>query len=239
MTRSFDSPPIGGSLRTPALHRAGGFTLLELIVVIAIFAVLSIMAYGGLSSVLTARTHVAEALARTAVLQKGYLRLRNDFQQLRGRPARDAYGEPQPALLVRPDDAVEFTRGGWRNPLSQARSNLERVAYLLNDKKQLIRQSWRVLDRAQASEPVELPVLDQVENLKWRFLDANLAWQTHWPPTGLTAQNLQGPPPRAVEVTLELTDLGEVRFLFSATNAVVPKVPALPGNQGQPPEATP
>jgi len=93
------------------------------------------MAIGGLSSVLTARTHVAEALARTTALHEGYLRLRNDFQQLRIRPVRDGYGAEQPALLVRPDDAVNFTRGGWRNPLSQPRSSLERVAYLLDDKR--------------------------------------------------------------------------------------------------------
>lgn len=212
--------------------RTAGFTLLELIVVIAIFAVLSVMAYGGLSSVLNARTHVAEALKRTAELQKGYLRLRNDFQQLRDRSARNGYGLTDPALFVRPDDAVEFTRGGWRNPLSQPRSNLERVAYRLDDKKRLMRQSWRVLDRAQASEPVELPVFEQVEDVSWRFLDDKLAWQTRWPPTGLSAANQQAEPPCAVEVTLHLTDLGELRFLFSAARSNVSKAGAPPGASG-------
>jgi len=122
--------------------------------------------------VLTARTHVAEALARTTALQKGYLRLRNDFQQLRIRPVRDGYGAEQPALLVRPDDAVEFTRGGWRNPLSQRARASSAWPTCLDDKRRLVRQSWRVLDRAQASEPVELPVFEQVEEVKWRFSTA-------------------------------------------------------------------
>ena len=217
------------------MKRATGFTLLELIVVIAIFAVISVMAYGGLSSVLTSRARVAEALDRTAALQKGYLRLRDDFQQLRFCAARDAYGQLQPSLYVRPDNAVEFTRGGWRNPLAQARSSLERIAYKLDDKKQLVRESWRVLDRAPNTELVELPVFEQVEDLKWRFLDASLAWQEHWPATGVSATGAQDPPPRAVELTLHLADLGEVRFLFAATNAVVqPAGPGLPGGPGGP-----
>ena len=222
------------------IKQRSGFTLLELIVVVAIFALISVMAYGGLSSVLKSRARVATAIERTTALQKGYLRLRNDFQQLRARSSRDAYGQPQPALLVRPDDAVEFTRGGWRNPLAQPRSNLERVAYYLDDQKHLVRQSWRVLDRAQASEPVELPVLDQVEEIHWRFLDPSLQWQAHWPAQGLpaqTAQASQPPPPRAVELTLRLTDLGEVRFLFSAINAAQPPAAAGPG--GNIPPGTP
>ena len=144
-----------------------GFTLLELVVVMAIFAVLSVMAYGGLANILTARTQVAQSLERTAALQKGYLRLRNDFQQLRARPARDNYGTPQPALQA-DRGVVEFTRGGWRNPLALPRSALERVAYRLEDGR-LLRSSWRVLDRATNSEPVEVAVLDQVEDVRnWR-----------------------------------------------------------------------
>jgi general secretion pathway protein J len=200
-------------------RRAHGFTLLELIVVLAIFAVLSVMAYGGLASVLNARAHVAQALERTTALQKGYVRLRNDFQQLRARPARDGYGEPQPALLVQPDDTVEFTRSGWRNPLAQPRSALERVAYRVDDGR-LLRLSWRVLDRAQDSQPVELVVLDRVEEARWRFLDAKFEWQDRWPTQAASAAGTADPgPPLAVELTLQLQDLGEVRYLFSAKNA--------------------
>jgi general secretion pathway protein J len=201
-----------------------GFTLLELIVVLAIFAVLSVLAYGGLSSVLTARARVADALERTTALQKGYLRLRNDFQQLRDRPIRDDYGVTQPALLVQHDGTVEFTRSGWRNPLSLPRAALERVAYRIEEGR-LLRRSWRVLDRGQNVEPVEAVVLDQVEEAAWRFLDAKLEWQTNWPEAAslLNANPANPPaPPQAVELTLQLKDLGEVRYLFAATRPPPP-----------------
>lgn len=198
-----------------------GFTLLELLVVLAIFAVLSVMAYGGLSTVLTARAQVAQALERTSALQKGYLRLRNDFQQLRGRAVRDNYGEPQPALVAE-RDTVEFTRSGWRNPLSLPRSALERVAYRFEDGR-LVRLSWRVLDRAPDSEPAELTVFEQVEEARWRFLDGKLEWQDRWPTQAATVAGTADPdPPRAVELTLLFKDLGEVRYLFSAQNGKAP-----------------
>lgn len=39
--RSFDSPPMRGSPRTPTLHGAGGFTLLEVLVVVVIIGVVA------------------------------------------------------------------------------------------------------------------------------------------------------------------------------------------------------
>lgn len=199
--------------------RATGFTLLELIVVLGIFAVLSVLAYGGLNSVLTARDSVQRALDRTAAMQKAYLRLRNDFQQLRDRPARDGFGDRQPALWVTPDRRVEFTRGGWRNPLSQPRSSLERVSYHLDDKDRLLRSSWRVLDRAQDSMVVETALLEKVDRIEWRFLDRAREWQTEWPPLSTGAPPAAGaspaPLPRAVELTVTTQDWGELKFLFA------------------------
>ena len=200
------------------MKRAAGFTLLELIVVLVIFSVVAVMAYGGLNSVLNARGRVLESLERTAALQKAYVRLRNDLQQLRGRGARDGYGEPQGALTVLPDGAVEFTRSGWRNPLGQPRSVLQRVAYRLDDDSRLVRLSWRSLDRAQDAAPSEVVVLEQVEDVRWRFLQGG-EWQDAWPAAGASAGGTTlDEVPRAVEIVLTLKDLGEVRLLFSATS---------------------
>jgi general secretion pathway protein J len=198
-----------------------GFTLLELIVVLAVFSIFAVMAYGGLAGVLSARERVLESFERTAELQKAYLRLRNDLQQLRARPARDGYGQPQPALLVMPDGAVEFTRSGWRNPAGLPRSALERVAYRLDDDGRLVRASWRVLDRAQDSPVSEAIVLEKVEELQWRFLDG-AEWRDRWPALADSGEAPLDVAPRAVELLLTLKDLGEVRLLFSATNEAPP-----------------
>jgi general secretion pathway protein J len=190
-----------------------GFTLLELLVAIAIFAIMAVMAYGGLDSVLNQRRGVEQRLDRIAQLQKAYMRLRADFQQVRNRPVRDPYGDEAPALFVTPSAPVlEFTRGGWRNPLFQPRASEERISYRLSDGK-LLRTSWRVLDRVQASVPVEVTVLDRVDEVGWRFIDPTGEWQPNWPPLAQAGQT-GAPPPSALELTLRTRDWGELRFLF-------------------------
>jgi general secretion pathway protein J len=206
--------------------RARGFTLLELLVALAVFSVMAVMAYGGLASVLGSRERVLQSLERTAALQKAYLRLRNDLQQLRARPSRDPYGEAQPALALLPDGSMEFTRSGWRNPLAQPRSSLQRVAYRLDADGRLLRISWRAVDRAQNAAASEAVVLTGVEDLRWRFLvNAELdhggsqrSWYESWPPPATQDSARLAAVPHAVEVALTLEDLGEVRLLFSASN---------------------
>lgn len=197
---------------------ASGFTLLELIVVIAIFGVMATMAYGGLASVLHTRARVEQSLARLAEYQKAYMHLRGDFQEVRNRPARDPYGDLQPAFSGDVKGRVTFSRGGWRNPLLQPRPNIERVFYYLDaDKKALMRGSYRVLDQAQDSKVVEVPLLNNIQDIAWRYMDSAHSWQTIWPPlsSGATASTAaQQAPPIAVELVLHTDDIGELRFLF-------------------------
>ena len=197
-------------------NTARGFTLLELIVVVAIFAIFAILAYGGLATVLKTRDSVERAQTRLGDAQKAYLRLRDDFQQIAQRPARDGYGDTQPALRGADDAGVEFTRAGWRNPLYTPRPTLERVAYRLEDGA-LWRRSWRTLDLAQDAEKVDLVLLDQVSDLRWRFLDENREWQTQWPALNTTqgsADAAVAPPPLAVEIRIKTRDMNELRFVF-------------------------
>ncbi|HEY9546560.1 MAG TPA: type II secretion system minor pseudopilin GspJ [Solimonas sp.] len=200
----------------PRQRADSGFTLLEILIVVAIFGIFALLAYGGLNSVLHTRSRVEIAQNRVAELQKAYIRMRDDFQQVRNRPIRDNYGDVQPGLLGADDAAVEFTRGGWRNPLSQPRSTLERVGYQLKDNA-LHRSSWRILDRAQDTAAVDVVLLQDVTDLRWRFLDTQHEWQTRWQTlqAGSTAQQAAAvAPPMAVEVRLTSKDLGELRFVF-------------------------
>jgi len=211
-----------------------GFTLLEVILVVLIFGIMSAMAYGGLNSVLKTRTAVESSIERTADLQRAYMRMRSDFQNLALRPIRDNFGDTQPALLGSRDNVVELTRGGWRNPLYLPRSSFERVVYRLADHK-LERASYRVLDRAQDSEPVRLPLLDRVDELKLRYMDESREWVEQWPAQSSSTRSPNGAPqnpPLAIELTLLTKDLGELRFLFKPGSEPAPaglNTPGLPG----------
>jgi general secretion pathway protein J len=189
-----------------------GFTLIELLVALAIFAVVALLAYGGLNSVLEARTVVAAQAEELTRLQRGYRWLQQDIEQLVARPVRDAYGDTRGALLSlgTSGELLELTRGGWRNPTGQARASLQRVQYGLADGK-LLRRHWLVLDQVQSSEPVERELLSGVRHIEIRFMDAERNWHQQWPPA-----NVQGDPglPLAAEVNLETDQWEALRWLF-------------------------
>jgi general secretion pathway protein J len=204
---------------------AAGFTLLELIVVVGVFSVMAAMAYGGLSTVLNSRAHIEQVMNRNEQFQKAYLVLRQDLQNASSRIIRDGNGNAQPAfsydgLLHQ----VELTRTGYANPLGLPRTTFQRLSYRIVDHK-LIRSTWRVLDRAPRSEPTDSVLLDNVDQMQWRFLDAQMHWQTTWPisltgakvaVTALTASNPLAslPPPVAVDLRLRTKDWGLLRFVF-------------------------
>lgn len=218
-------------------RRQQGFTLIEIILVVLIFGIMSAMAYGGLNSVLKTRTAIEASIERTADLQRAYMRMRNDFQNLALRPVRDNFGDTQPALIGSRDNMVEFTRGGWRNPLYLPRSSFERVIYRLAPDKKLERASYRVLDRAQDTQPVRLVLLDKVEDFKLRYMDSEREWGTEWSANSnrdasQSAQSSASKPPLAIELTLVTKDMGELRFVFKPGSEPAPAGANLPPQSG-------
>jgi general secretion pathway protein J len=199
---------------------ARGFTLLELLVALAVFAIMAAAAYGGLRSVLFTRAAVEAENRRLAAAQLAFHRLEQDIEQTVPRGIRDEYGDPQPALRggALAGEALMLTRAGWDNPLGQPRANLQRVAYRLRDSR-LWRLHWDTLDRGGSVEPRETLLLDRVRELRVRFLDSDNAWQTDWPPLAGDAANQERRPdsdplPRAVEISLTLEDWGEITRLL-------------------------
>jgi len=199
-----------------ARRRFTGFTLLELLVALAIFAVLATMAYTALNSVLTARRAVAAKSERLAALQTALMIVERDVEQAVPRKIRDEFGDEQPALQGGGVGTamLSLTRDGWRNPLGLARSNLQRVAYQFNDK-QLIRQSWSILDRAPDSVAYSEVLLDKVTAVEVRFLGRDGQWAAYWPPQTASAQaDAVVLPPRAIEINLDVEGWGRITRLL-------------------------
>lgn len=197
------------------MSRQRGFTLLELVAALAIFALMSVMAYGGLSALLRTSEGLDESYQRLNDWQGAVHRMRLDLDQVRDRPIRDEFGDIQPAFYSPESGRIEFTHGGKRNPLLLPRSSLERVGYFLDTDGRLMRLSWLNLDRGQSEEPLRLPLLNDVETLEWRFLQDNDEWAETWPPLSFDGTGGGAVPmPRAVEALIGTRRLGELRLLF-------------------------
>ncbi|HHJ19363.1 MAG TPA: type II secretion system protein GspJ [Gammaproteobacteria bacterium] len=195
-----------------------GFTLLELLIAVAIFAVVSALAYGGLSSVLRSSFQTQEANHSLGALQLAMSLIHQDLSQITNRSIRNEYGDVEPALKA-PGDVdrlLSFTRRGWRNPAEQPRSTLQRVAYRLDDTT-LIREYWRHLDAAANAEVVKLPLLEGVEEVKLKFLGTDGNWKEGWPALGAR----EGDPalPRALKITLKVKKWGSISRTFPILGA--------------------
>lgn len=191
-----------------------GFTLIELMIAIAIFAVMSVMAYGGLSQIIDNSTHSQAELERLKSVQRAVLTISRDLRQITQRGIRDEFGNPQPFLIADStlDYLIEFTRSGRRNPAKLQRSNLLRVAYEFKDEK-LIRVFWPQLDRAPGTEFYQTTLLEKVTQVELKYRDELKKWHTEWPP--ISAGNAAAPPQlTAIELILELSDWGKISRLY-------------------------
>ena len=191
--------------------RMRGFTLLELLVAMAIFAIISVLALGGLNAVITQQTIAKDQLQRLAALQRALRMMTDDFVQLNPRFVRQVLGDAMDPPLVTDqlgENIVRLSRSGWRNPVPVARGTLQRVQYRIEDE-ELIRDHWLVMDYPLSVEPRSEVLLENVTEIEIEYLDETDQWSTQWPPIrqGLVTGFIY---PRAVRINLDLADWGEI-----------------------------
>jgi general secretion pathway protein J len=158
-----------------------GFTLLELLIAIAIFSVMSVFAYQGLRNFLTARAIVESQAEAFATLVSGITQFQQDLEEVAARPVRDALGDSLPAMEsgVGIGEVLALTRHtAWASAAS-ASSDLRRIDYRLENGA-LIRRVWAVLDRVADSHFTERVVLPAVAAVTLRYFDDG-KWHEVWP----------------------------------------------------------
>lgn len=187
-----------------------------MLVAVAIFALASALAYGGLSALTRARSQLEQQNERLGRLQFAIGLIERDLRSAAPRAVRDNYGAPQPALSGT-RERIEFSRFGLANSLAMPRAEVERVGYRLQDNK-LQRLRFAVLDRAPGSAPLVDDLLDAVQDLDLAYLSEDGRELPQWPAPRGDARLA----PSAVVVTLRAADFGTIRRVLELPEAAIP-----------------
>ncbi len=188
--------------------RTSGFTLLEMVVAVAIFAIMAAIAYTGLNHTIKIGSQVSESNQRLSELQFALSYFSRDWLQVSSRKVRNQYGDEESNIVIE-ENSISFTHGGWTNLLQRKRSNLQRVQYLLVDSN-LIRRHWLSLDQGIGEEPYDSILLHNVNALEVYFVDALEKSIETWPDELVRDESR----PIALKIGVDISQLGKTwRYL--------------------------
>lgn len=147
-----------------------GFTLVEVLISLFIFALISAGTMGAMFQTFAAKDRLDIASAELADIEAFRSILRADMGAMDLRPMRDGVGGTERFFVTtrNPEDSaalLTFTRLGRSNPAGDARGQAERVRYIFRDN-QFIRESLRHENPAQRDEWSGRVLLEGIEDVK-------------------------------------------------------------------------
>ena len=192
--------------------REAGFTLIEILVAVAIFAIAAQLAFGGLRNILNARSQLLPRHEAAAQMRYAVSILSQDLVAAAPRAVRDALGDPAAAMRTGgPDLLIEFSRLDAARPTLMDAVGVYRVGYRLAEGA-LVRDTWPVIDTLQSTRPVSQVLINGVREFHLRFLSGagGATWQDQWP----AADSALAAVPRAIEFELVFEDGRTLRRLL-------------------------
>jgi len=193
-------------------HRLNrGFTLLEIMIAMAIFSMIGLASAQVLFSVLTSDEVSQQSAKELTAFQRSYQIIQRDVMQMAPRATRVNGEEPKATFILTGDglldsegDGVAFNRLGWRNPAQMfPRGTTQAVGYrLLENKLQRLHSLYP--DQEGDIEPKVIDLLDNVEQFKLEFF-GDKKWQKKWQKPEL---------PQGIAFIITTKKYGEIRWQY-------------------------
>ena len=201
------------------MKHAKGFTLIEILIALTVFAILATITSSSLYYAFNTRTRVNAQADRLSALQLAVSLMQQDTLQTVERAVRGNEMHLFPIFVGQPQ-YLEFTRDGNVNPQSiEKRSTLMRVALVCTDGT-LRRRTWESLDTANRKNYEDKVLLDKVDECHFNYLNQNSQLLTEWREQAVTQNQRREPLPKAVKVTINIKEWGEMSLLFIIPGAL-------------------
>ncbi|MCS6115768.1 type II secretion system minor pseudopilin GspJ [Shewanella baltica] len=197
------------SLKLTSVQR--GFTLLEMLIAIAIFAMIGLASNAVLSTVLTNDEVTRTFSTRLKALQQGFGAIERDLAQMVARTPRLLEGgrgstvfQTGNDILDSESEALVFYRLGWLNPDGLLpRGSLQSVAYVVHEGR-LERWYFPYPEPEFGAEPIKTVVIDKVLSVEYSFFMDD-KWERKVEATKL---------PKAIAMEIEIEGLGKIQRKF-------------------------
>lgn len=190
--------------------KSRGFTLLEVLIAIAIFSVISLTGFTLFDTVLKSDEHSKAKTVRLNELQRAFLIIERDIMQIARRTVRFEGEAPAEGFLHVDDNntganfLLAFVRHGWKNPaLMLPRGDMQLVAYQVNENI-LERVHFNYVDAVTLDDAKIRPLITDVEEVTFEYWDGQM-WQQEYQ---------QSMPPLAIAIIVKTLDYGEIRRQF-------------------------
>jgi general secretion pathway protein J len=216
--------------------KADGFTLVEILVAVFIYAILATLVMRGLHSSLAAEKVLHQRTEMLAALQRTYFMLEQDVAQMVNRTVLDATGGRRMGFMILvPNEAsvgeqvglkteqglnrLEFTTLGHEGVGFVKTSQLLRVAYYTRDHT-LYRHAFRQVDVMPTTLVDQLPLVSGLKAIRFFCVDQYGRRQSQWMGEYVLQDQGEGRLPlfglpRGLVVELEVQDFGTLQWVFN------------------------
>lgn len=201
------------------MKKIPGFTLLELLIALTIFAILATITSSSIYYAFNTRTRVTIQTDRLSTIQLAVSIMQQDTSQIINRAIRGNEMRLFPVFVGR-TQYMEFTRDGVTNPHSiEKRSTLKRVALTCLEGA-LVHRSWTSLDPLDRNKYKDRILINNLSDCHFNYLNHNLQSLPEWREGALTQGQKAETFPTALQVNMTLKDWGKMNLLFIVPEAL-------------------
>ena len=191
---------------------------MEVMVALVIMAIVATLASQAFNTASSTSASTREAMDRLAKIDRAFFLIEQDLRNVIPKIVSPENSDPIPSLFasLRGEEYwLTILRGGFANPLHQPRTEEVRIGYRYLEET-IWRDVWYDSQLTDQRDARQQKLLTDVEDMTLRILSSKASsiaagpWLNNWPPTGGADQL-----PLAIEITLNLSDMGEVTRLYS------------------------